>query len=710
MCYTLIEIEERQVFAMIRRYDYGSPIETGAIPCPPPAQKDTMPYFSLHRAGASLSFSLPLSKDMFIFGLGETVRGINKRGHLYRSWNSDDGAHSEDKHALYASHNFLIFWDCAQLLGVFFDDPGFVEFDLGYSHANEAVITSKNGDLRVYLIEEESLLAVTRAFRKLIGRSYLPPKWAFGYLQSRWGYASEQDVLNVVREHRSRDIPLDGVCMDIDYMDGYRDFTVDTSRFPDLAALAATLHDEHIQLIPIIDAGIKQEEGYRICDEGLANNYFCTQENGQPFVGAVWPGRSYFPDFLKEDVRAWFGAQYASFLDAGIEGFWNDMNEPALFYSPSGLAAAIDEAEALRGKNVGIEDFFRIRRVFDQLAGNPNDYACMYQCVGGHRIRHDRVHNLYGMNMTRAASEGMHRHAPSRRHLLFTRSSYIGAHRYGGVWQGDNASWWSHLLLNLKMMPSLNMCGFLYTGADIGGFNCDTTEDLLLRWLQLGIFTPLMRNHASYDARNQEIYRFDSWQAMRNVVTLRYALLPFLYSEFMKCALTDACMFRPLAFDYPQDPTACRIEDQVMLGEACMIAPVYEQNARGRHVYLPEDMLMLRMRSAGDYDRVPMAKGHHWLELELDECPLFIRRGHVIPWAHAAQWVDAVDSKNLALQGWLDDQAIYALYDDDGYAPDVELSKGLTLIHVHRTKDGVCATGDGLTLNTKLIVCDEAAP
>ena len=692
---------------MIRRYDFGTPIETGAVVSAPQPQAEPLPYFTLSRSDAGLSFSLPLSPDEFIFGLGESVRGVNKRGYRYRSFNADESTHSEDRASLYASHNLLIFFGGTRLLGVFFDDPGAVTFDLGYTRADEAVITSENGDLRVYLIEEDSLKAIVHAFRQLIGPSYIPPKWAFGYIQSRWGYKCEAEIRDVVRGHRERHIPLDGVCMDIDYMDAFKDFTVSAERFPDLPALCEDMCGEHIRLIPIIDAGVKQEDGYDVCDEGLEKGYFCTKEDGSPFIGAVWPGRSFFPDFLREDVRAWFGAQYARLTDAGIEGFWNDMNEPALFYTPEGLEAAIAEAESMRGRNAGLDDFFHLRSVFSHIAGNPADYRSFYQqAPDGRRVRHDRVHNLYGAMMTRAAGEGMQAHEPDRRHLFFSRSSYIGAHRYGGVWQGDNKSWWSHLLLNLKMMPSLNMCGFLYTGADLGGFGCNTTEDLLLRWLQLGVFTPLMRNHAALNTRDQEIYRFGMQEDMKRVLSVRYALLPYLYSEFMKCALTDECMFRPLAFDYPQDKTACRTEDQMMLGGECMIAPVYEQNARGRHVYLPEAMLMIRLRSAEDYDLIPMDRGHHFIDLALGEFPLFVRRGCFIPFARSAEWVEAVDGTNLTLLGWLSGDAAYALYDDDGISTQVSLEAGLTPIRVRVADGQAAASGEGLTLYADKLVLD----
>ena len=689
---------------MICRYDFGHPIDTGAVIRPLAAERGELPRFAVRRGDKQISFSCALGEDDFIFGLGEAVRGINKRGHLYRAWNSDDFSHTENKNSLYASHNLLLFSGESGLFGAYFDDPGELVFDLGHTEMNRATITSVNGDLSVYIIEGDSLVDLCRQFRQLTGRSYAPPKWGLGYIQSRWGYASEADLRAVVREHRERHIPLDGMSMDIDYMDDFKDFTWNRAAFPDLPGLAADLKEDHIHLVPIIDAGVKQEDGYDVCDEGVKQGYFVKKEDGSLFVGAVWPGRSYFPDFLRADARLWFGGQYRKLLNAGIEGFWNDMNEPALFYTPEGLEAAYATADALRGKNVGIHEFFALQGAFGGIANNPADYRRFYHEINGKKVRHDKVHNLYGAMMTRAAAEGFAAYAPEKRFLLFSRASFIGAHRYGGVWQGDNSSWWGHLLMNLKMMPSLNMCGFLYCGADLGGFGCDTTGDLLLRWLQLGVFTPLMRNHAAQGTRDQEAYRFGNWPAMRRVLTVRYALLPYLYSTLMKAILTDGMMFRPLAFDYSADDTACRTEDQVMLGDEAMIAPVYEQNARGRHVYLPEDMLLVRFRADDDYDLIPMAKGHHWVALRLEEFPLFIRRGHVVPLARAAEWVEAVDGSDLNLLGWLNGDIETSLYDDDGVSTAIDLDAGLKAINVTVQNGRATAFGDGLTLHTNDLV------
>lgn len=251
---------------------------------------------------------------------------------------------------------------------------------------------------------------------------------------------------------------------------------------------------------------------------------------------------------------------------------------------------------------------------------------------------------------------------------MFSRSSYVGMHRYGGIWTGDNKSWWSHILLNLKMMPSLNMCGFLYTGADLGGFGADTTRDLLLRFLALGVFTPLMRDHAAIGTRRQECYQFENVQDFRHVVGVRYRLIPYLYSEYMKAALEDDLYFKPLAFVYPKDKHAALVEDQLMLGNEIMIAPVYEQNAKGRYVYLPEDMKFVKFLPDGTISEELLEKGVHYVEIALNEVALFIRSGKCIPLAETAPCVEQLDTSHLKLIGFAGSS--YTLYEDDGIHRD----------------------------------------
>ena len=657
---------------MIKRYTYGNPFQTEAVIQKIQSTKEAPAYFTINKNESGYTLTYKLDKEDGLYGLGENVRGINKRGYIYKSNCTDDPCHDEGKLSLYGAHNFLVVKG-SRMFGLFIDMPGSVTFDCGYTNKNELVITSSSADFDLYIIEENSFNGIIKAFRKIIGRSYIPPKWAFGYQQSRWGYKNEEDIQKIVDGYRNHHIPLDAIYMDIDFMDSFKNFTISKDAFKDFKQTVSDLKEKGIRLVPIVDAGVKIENGYDVYEEGVAKNYFCKNEQGEDFVAAVWPGKVHFPDFLNKEAREWFGMKYKVLLDQGIEGFWNDMNEPAMFYTPEGLQEAFEKVDELRqNDNIGIYEFFAFNDIMGGINNNPKDYQRFYHQVGDKCIRHDKVHNIFGYNMTRAAGEAFEVLEPEKRILLFSRASYIGMHRYGGIWTGDNTSWWSHLLLNIKMMPSLNMCGILYTGADIGGFGGNTTEDLLLRWLQFGCFTPLMRNHAALGTREQEAYQFTAIENFRNVIGIRYGLIPYLYSEYMKAALRDEMYFRTLMMDYPEDPFAERVEDQLMVGDSIMIAPVYEQNAKGRYVYLPEEMLMVKLSSLTDRTYKIMEKGHHYVDIALEEMVFFIKPNHLVPLSKGAEYVEALDEAHLELCGFVTETACYELYQDDGFSKDYE--------------------------------------
>ena len=335
-------------------------------------------------------------------------------------------------------------------------------------------------------------------------------------------------------------------------------------------------------------------------------------------------------------------------------------------------------------------NFFDIKEACKAMSGNPKDFKRFYHNMDGKMVRHDRVHNLFGYNMTRAAGEAFDKICPDKRLLMFSRSSYIGMHRYGGIWTGDNNSWWSHLLLNIKMMPSLNMCGFLYCGADLGGFGENTSRDLLLRWLAFGLFTPLMRNHSAIYTRDQEIYRFEEPEKFAALLELRYRLLPYLYSEFVKASLNDSMYFSPLGLVFPEDAHAKRVEDQLFVGESIMIAPVYEQNARGRYVYLPEDMRYIRFSSATEYTSEVLPAGHHYIDVALHEVPIFIREHHILPLADVAENSATLNTDKLTLLTFGQGESSYTLYEDDGYSKDFTAPEHFKTITV--TTEGVETT------------------
>ena len=651
---------------MYIRYQIGNPsIKTESVVQELEVTDGEMPGWGYNRQQRSMSYCLG-EKDL-VYGLGETVRGMNKRGWRYISNNTDETFHEEEKNSLYSSHNFFVIISADKSIGIYVDTPGVVEFDIGYTKLNQIILHFEEFDADLYYKEGRSPQEVIREFRELTGRSYIPPRWAFGYGQSRFSYMDEDEIRTLIKSYKKAGFPIDSVYLDIDYMEDYKDFTVNKERFPNFSDFVNEMQEEHIHLVPIIDAGVKKDENYEVCREGVEKGYFCRKENGEYLVGAVWPGKAYFPDFMKPEVREWFGNWYQVLLEQGIDGFWNDMNEPAIFYTEDHLKEVFEKIHEYENQNLDINTFFEFKALLDSIALSTDDFKRFYHEVNGKMIRHDKVHNLYGYNMTRAAGEAFERLVPDRRILMFSRSSFVGMHRYGGVWTGDNRSRWGHILLNLQQLTGLNMCGFLYCGADVGGFRADATEDLLLRWTELGMFTPLFRNHSAKGTRRQEFYRYEHVQDFRNLVALRYALIPYLYSEFMKAALENDMNFIPLAFAYPDDERAAHVEDQILVGESIMIAPIYKQNAIGRFVYLPEKMKLLRFRSADDYDEEILEKGDHFVKADLQEVLVFLRPGHVLPLAEGKlESTDDIDIEKMKYITFEAEQEQYQLYWDDG--------------------------------------------
>ncbi len=657
---------------MVSKYKLGCPFETEAV-VEDIVLLEGLPEFDNGVFDVNDSFSLEyiLNEDDVVYGLGEANRGINKRGYVYVSNCTDDPNHTEEKVSLYGAHNFIVI-SGEKNIGMFFDYPSSLKFDIGYTHKDKMIITADRADMYIYVITGDSALDIIKQFRKIIGKSYVAPKYAFGYGQSRWGYNCAKDIDEVVEGYRENNIPLDMVYLDIDYMDAYKDFTISEERFPNFKEYVAKKKEEGIRLIPIIDAGVKIEDGYDIYEEGKEKGYFCKKEDGSDFVAAVWPGWTHFPDVLNSDARKWFGSKYKTLIDMGIEGFWNDMNEPAIFHTPEGIDKVnksiikYAENELNMSCNKSIDDKLsedniaeenqevdilnvsgavphEVKSNLENLSNSDDDYSNFYHNIDGKIVRHDLVHNLYGYNMTRAAGEVFKEIAPNKEFLMFSRSSYIGMHRYGGIWMGDNQSWWSHILLNLKMLPSLNMCGFMYIGADLGGFGSNTTRELLLRWLALGVFTPLMRNHSALGTREQECYKFENVEDFRHIIGVRYRLVPYLYKKYLRAIEENDMMFKPLGMVYENDKIARNIEDQLIIGDEIMIAPVYTQNATGRLVYLPEEMMFVKFIPDGTIYKEILEKGAHYVDVALNEVPLFIRKGKNIPIVDVAKTVDEID-------------------------------------------------------------------
>ncbi|MBF4695956.1 TIM-barrel domain-containing protein [Fusibacter ferrireducens] len=607
-----------------------------------------------------------------VYGLGENLRGINKRGYQYESFCSDESKHLPGKTSLYAAHNFFIIHGESNL-GVYIDFSGKINYDIGFSCIDEMSILVAGKDFDIYLYEG-TLNEIVKQFRQSIGMNYVPPQWAFGYQQSRWSYENADIVREIAKGFETYDIPCDAIYLDIDYMERFKDFTVSDERFPDFRSFVDSMLQKDIKLVPIIDAGVKIEPDYDVYEEGIENDYFCTDIEGNPFVAAVWPGKVHFPDFLNPDARKWFGKKYHFLLDQGIKGFWNDMNEPAIFYSEQRLKETFEWLKAHENTNLDIYSFFEMIEKVNGLSNAVADYKNLYHKVGTQRVNHYEVHNLYGYNMTRAADEGFKQFDENQRVLLLTRASHIGMAKHSGIWTGDNHSWWEHLKLNIQMMPSLNMVGFLYSGADTGGFQDDVSPDLMVRWLQFSLFTPLLRNHSALGTKMQEPWRFEEKirLQLRDIIRLRYALIPYLYSEFMKASIQFDMLFKPLSFEYTS-AEADGVEDQLLVGESLMIAPVYEQNAKGRTVYLPEKMLLWK---ASAYENINTSQleeveaGYHYIKAHLNEILIFIRPGKLLPLVAPMDRVSKLKKNELSVIGYGSGYLKYELYEDDGESFD----------------------------------------
>ncbi len=414
---------------MIKKYIYGTPFDTEATVIDIEKTEGSPEYGNISCEN-KFCFEYEMSEKDMVFGLGESNRGINKRGYYYISNCTDDPQHTEHKSSFYGAHNFIVI-SGEKNFGIFIDYPSSICFDIGYTHSDKLSIVCESCDLDFYVIYGESAYDIVKQFRKLIGRSYIPPKFAFGFAQSRWGYKTKEDYREVAREYRKHHIPIDMIYMDIDYMEDFKDFTFNKQNFSDFDEFVKEMKQYDYRLIPIIDAGVKIEKGYAIYEEGVENNYFCKKEDGTDFIAAVWPGYTHFPDVLNKEARKWFGSKYRILTEKGIEGFWNDMNEPAIFYTPEGIERIKNHMKKFVEKQPSKNDVWFMKDEMLYLANHSSDYASFYHNVDGQKIRHDKVHNLYGYNMTRAAAEGLNEIDSNRRYLLFSRSSYIGMHRYG---------------------------------------------------------------------------------------------------------------------------------------------------------------------------------------------------------------------------------------------------------------------------------------
>ena len=676
-------IKERTDFLnMVTQYRHGQPFPTGAISfpsssfCREPLSK--LKAFSLEmKASREVVFSRPLPEDTEIYGLGQTMGSINKRGGRYRMYAIDDFLHTPEKESLYGSHPFLIWKSKTEVFGVFVDYPGEIIFDVGFTDKGLLTITTATDQLDFYFLEGSSINDLAKSFLSLVGKPFLPPRWSFGYHQSRWGYVTQEDVETIVEKFDTYQIPLDAVYLDLDYMDDFKVFTISEERFPKFVNMISSFKTKGIQVVPIIDPGVKIQKGYDVYEEGIKGKFFITGKDGQPFQASVWPGLTHFPDFLNPKALGWWGSKYKMLHDMGINGFWNDMNEPAIFYSPEGLEKSVKTLveTATKDKNLGIKFLFLVDEVKKSQNSRDDMKSMFHHTESQGMVSQDQVHNLFGMKMAQAVKVGYDSFAPNVRYHLLSRSTYIGQHRFSGMWTGDNASWWEHLKLNIQQMCSLGLCGFYYAGADVGGFSFDSSGELLTRWNQLAVYMPLFRNHSNLFCKPQEPWAFDgeTLEHSRNSIRFRYALLPYLYSTYIEALESSRPPIRMLGFDFEQDSRARSLDDQFLCGESLLAAPILTNQSRGRMVYLPGgNYIHWNVTSFADRSEVKiLPQGDHYIASPLGSTPLFLRENTLLPLAEPGRNSDSF-GPFLEVLGLVTDQAFFTIHWDDGVSKNLK--------------------------------------
>jgi alpha-glucosidase len=578
--------------------------------------------------GEAVSCSHLLPADLAVYGLGEKAFGLNHRGRRLALWNTDPiSTYRTGTDPLYGNIPWMLGQREGRAYGVLFDNTHRAHFDIGGTDPRLFRYRADGGELCYYVVTGPSPADVLARYADLTGHMPLPPRWGLGYHQSRWSYMTEGDVRQVVSELRARSIPCDAIYLDIDYMDGYRLFTWNASRYPDPRKLIAGLAEEGVRTVVIVDPGVKVDPSYPVCADGVADDVFCRLPDGRLYTGPVWPGDCYFPDFSNEAVREWWGSLLQPLVNAGVAGFWNDMNEPAVF------PGTTLPGEVQHRTDSGIAD-------------------------------HREIHNVYGQLMARATAEGSGRSRPGERTFTISRAGYAGIQRHALNWTGDNESSWEHLRLSIPMVLNLGLSGQPFSGPDIGGFSGHCNGELLARWTQVGAFLPFFRNHSAISSHRQEPYAFgDPWESIcRRYIELRYRLLPYTYTGFWQAAERGLPVARPLALAFPADRRVASLDDEYLFGDALLVAPILSPGGVGRGVYLPR---------AGWYDfwtgESHLGPDDVPAHAPLEVLPLYARAGSVVPMSPVMQYSDQFVPAKLDLHLFPGSGTSW-LYEDDGHS------------------------------------------
>ncbi|MBI6101837.1 glycoside hydrolase family 31 protein [Clostridium perfringens] len=528
------------------------------------------------------------------YGLGEKGGDLNKKGCYTENFNTDDPETDDDSITYYKTIPFYVALKEEATYGIFFDNSFRSYFDMGKEMGDRIFFGAIGGQIQYYFIPGENIKEVVKNYTALTGRMEMPPLWSLGYQQCRFSYFSQEEVRELVKTFEEKDIPLDVVYLDIDYMDGFRVMTFKTPNFDDAAGLIGDLKEKGIRTITIIDPGVKVDEEYDVFKRGKEGNHFTKKLDGEMFIGAVWPGDSAFPDFSNKDCREWWKSELKKFIsEHGMDGIWNDMNEPCVFNN--------DHKTMLE--------------------------TCLHNSDNG-VIEHKEFHNRYGFEMSRCSKEAQEELHPNERGFSMTRATYAGGQRYSSVWTGDNMSLWSQMRMSISMNANLGISGFSFVGNDVSGFGLDSSEELFIRWMEMGPFIPIFRNHSNMYTRRQEPWAFGprAEKIAKKSIELRYELLPYIYDLYYISHKEGLPIFRPMIMEYEKDMNLLNMREQFMLGENMIVAPVLYEGERSKTVYLPKG-------SWFNYFTMEKLQGGKWYKLpcELDEILVFVKEGAIIP-------------------------------------------------------------------------------
>ncbi|MHA2357467.1 MAG: glycoside hydrolase family 31 protein [Candidatus Heimdallarchaeaceae archaeon] len=586
-------------------------------------------FFSEKRAGIGCEH---------YYGFGEKAGNLEKTGETISFWNTDSFAYSTKNQKLYQSQPIQIaVRENGFCYAIVYDNP--YRSQIRLKQKDQLCFSQyfvQGGGINYYVILGPSVKGVFMKLTKLLGKAPLPSLATLGHHQSRFSYSTETEVRELASEFRKRKIPCDFIHLDIDYMDEYRIFTFDKTKFPDPKKLSTELAEQGFKLVAITDPGVKVDPEYFMYKEGIKGKHFCLNSDGSPFVGPVWPGDCHFPDFNQQKTREWFGKHFSVLTEAGIKGFWIDMNEPS---------------------------------IFSEIGTAPDD---VIHPSNNQKKLHEEVHNLYGHLMSQATYEGLSKLLPNQRIFVLSRSAYLGTHRYAGTWTGDNNSEWSHLRICLPMLMNMAASGQLMIGPDIGGFAGKPSANLLIRWYQAACFFPFFRNHTIKSSKQEPwTYGKGKTAIIKKAIQQRYSFLIYIYNSIRNTYLTGIPSLKAMWIDYPKDPIVYHekwSETQYLFGDNLLIAPVLDNMRRSREVYLPKGTWYSlegeKFEGGSIYE----------ISAPLDYLPVFVKAGSIIPYIEEEiQFTEEIYTNKISLRVYPDgSNAKGFIYLDDGNSLNFE--------------------------------------